>query len=152
MTVARRLAALLVAVAVPAAFAGSVCDWSGVLALRKGDRVGVVSNSGKRVEGCFDRTTDSQITLRADQEITLEKADVARVYIPARHGRWFGAAAGGAIGLGVGLLADSTIGAHARNETGGTPKGVITVIVAASGAGIGAAVSGRYRTVYQRVK
>ena len=112
----------------------------------------MIQANHQRVEGRFESATGARITLRADQEITLEKADVVRVYRPARHGRGFGAILGGAIGLTVGGIADATVGAYTRNEGTGTAKGLMTAIGGAAGAGIGAAAAGGYRTVYQRRK
>jgi hypothetical protein len=127
-------------------------EWSSVQSLRKGDRIGVIQTNLKRVEGRFESATDARLSLLADREITVEKADVVRVYRPARHGRVFGAVVGGAIGLAAGGVADATLGQYFRNETGGTPAGVITAIGGAGGAGVGAAVTGWYRTVYRRGK
>ena len=127
-------------------------QWSSVQSLRQGDRIAVIQSNLKRVEGRFESATDARIILRADREITLEKAEVVRVYRPARHGRVFGAVLGAAIGLAAGGVTDATLGQYFRNETGGTAKGVITAAGGAAGAGIGAAVAGWPRTVYQRVK
>jgi hypothetical protein len=145
------LAGLLL-LAAHAGFTQDTGQWSSIQSLRKGDRVGVIQASQKRVEGRFESATDARLTLSADQEITLEKAEVVRVYRPARHGRVFGAVLGGAIGLTAGGIVDATGGQYFRNETGGTAKGLITAIGGAAGAGIGAAVTGGYRTVYQRGK
>jgi hypothetical protein len=142
----------LLLLAAQAGFAQDTGQWSSVQSLRKGDRVGVIQANQKRVEGRFESANDGRLTLRADQDITLEKAEVVRVYRPARHGRVFGVLLGGAIGLTAGGIVDATGGQYFRNETGGTPKGLITAIGAAAGAGIGAAVTGGYRTVYQRGK
>ena len=142
----------LLLLAVYAGFAQDTSQWSNVQSLRKGDRIGVIQANQKRVEGRFESATDARLTLRADQEIVLERADVVRVYRPARHSRAFGAVLGGAIGVAVGGVTDATLGQYFRNETGGTAKGVITVIGGAAGAGIGAAGTGGYRTVYQRGK
>jgi hypothetical protein len=124
-------------------------DWSGVQALHKGDRIGVIQANQKRVEGRFESATDSRITLEG---ISLEKADVVRVYQPARHGRVFGAVVGGAIGVACGGIADGTLGQYLRNEQGGPSKGAMTAAGAGVGVGIGVAVTGGYRTVYRRAK
>lgn len=138
-----------------AAQIGSTQDtsqWSSVQALRKGDRIGVIQADRKRVEGRFESATDARITLQADQLITLEKTGVVRVYRPARHGRVFGAVLGGAIGVAAGGVTDGTLGQYFRNESDGPARGLITAAGGAAGAGIGAAVTGWYRTVYQRTK
>ena len=146
----RIVAGILWMAAAQLAIAQDTSQWSSIQTLRKGDRVGVIQAKGKRVEGRFESVTEARITLRADQEITLEKAEVVRVYKPARHGRVFGAIVGGAIGVAAGAVTDATLGQYMRNETGGTAPGVITAVGGAAGAGIGAAVTGWYRTVYQR--
>ena len=127
-------------------------QWSNVQSLRKGDRIGVIQANQKRVEGRFESATDSRITLRADQEISIEKTDVVRVYKPARHGRIFGAAVGGAIGVAVGGVLDGTVGQRFRNEGDSPQRGLLTAAGAGVGVGIGAAASGGHRTVYRRAK
>jgi len=150
MTSGWKIAVLLLAA--QAGFAEDTSQWSSVQSLRKGDRVGVIQADQKRVEGRFESATDARITLRADQEISLEKAQVVRVYRPARHGRVFGAVVGGAIGVAAGGVTDATLGLRYRNEGAGPERGLITAVGGAVGAGIGAAVTGGYRTIYQRAK
>jgi hypothetical protein len=99
------------------------------------------------VEGRFESATGARITLVADQQITLEKAEVVRVYRPAKHGRLFGAVLGGAIGV-----VDGTVGVRFRKEGDSPARGLITAVGGAAGAGIGAAAVGGYRTVYRREK
>src|SRR5580765_8068848 len=108
MTSGWKIAVLLLAA--QAGFAEDTSQWSSVQSLRKGDRVGVIQADRKRVEGRFESATDARITLQADQLITLEKAEVVRVYCPARHSRVFGAVVGGAIGVAAGGAADATFG------------------------------------------
>lgn len=131
-------------------YAEDAGQWSSVQGLRKGDRVGVILTSQKRVEGAFESATDSRITLQADQAISLEKADVVRVYKTPRHGRLFGAVIGGVAGVAVGGLMDATVGQRFRNEGPNPAKGLLTGVGAAVGVGIGAAASGGYRTIYRR--
>jgi hypothetical protein len=150
MTLRLKIAVLLLTA--QAGFAEDASQWSRVQSLRKGDRVGVIQTDRKRVEGRFESATDARITLQADQLITLEKAEVVRVYRPARHGRGFGVVLGGAIGVAAGGVAVGTIGQRFRNEGDSPERGLITAVGGAVGAGIGAAVTGGYRTVYQRAK
>ncbi|MCU1234063.1 MAG: hypothetical protein JWP63_2030 [Candidatus Solibacter sp.] len=77
---------------------------------------------------------------------------MVRDYQQARHGRVFRAVVGGAIGLAGGAIADGTLGQRFRNEGDSPAKGVMTAVGAGFGAGIGAAVTGGYRTVYLRAK
>ena len=127
-------------------------QWSNVQALRKGVRVGVIQANQKRVEGRFESASDSRITLQADQIVTVEKSDVVRVYQPPKHSRVFGAILGGAIGVAGGAAVDGTFGQYLRNEGHGPAAGVMTAIGGGAGAGIGAAVTGGYRTVYRKPK
>jgi uncharacterized protein YcfJ len=150
MTLRLKIAVLLLAA--QAGFAQDASQWSSVQALRKGDRVGVIQADRKRVEGRFESATDARITLQADQLITLEKAEVVRVYRPARHSRVFGVVVGTAIGLAAGGVTDGTLGQRFRNEGTSPERGLITVAGGVAGAGIGAAVTGGYPTVYQRAK
>jgi hypothetical protein len=147
-----RLKIAVLLAAAQAGFAQQASQWSSVQSLRKGDRVGVIRADRKRVEGRFESATDARITLQADQQITLEKAEIVRVYRPARHGRVFGVVLGGAIGVAAGGVTDETLGLRYRNEGAGPARGVITAAGGAVGAGIGAVVTGGYRTVYQRAK
>jgi hypothetical protein len=150
MTLRLTIAVLLLAP--QAGFAQDASQWSRVQSLRKGDRVGVIQADRKRVEGRFESATDARITLQADQLITLEKAEVVRVYRPARHSRVFGVVLGGVIGVAAGGGMDGTLGQRFRNEGESPAQGLMTAGGGAVGAGIGAAVTGGYRTVYQRAK
>jgi hypothetical protein len=150
MTLRLKIAVLLLAA--QAGFAQDARGWSSVQALRKGERVGVIQADRKRVEGRFESATDARITLQADQLITLEKAEVVRVFRPARHSRVFGVVVGAAIGVAAGGVTDATLGLRYRNEIDSPARGLITAVGGAAGAGIGAAVTGGYRTVYQRAK
>ena len=73
---------------------------------------------------------------------------MVHVYRPARHSRVFGVVLGGAIGVAAGGVADGTLGRRFRNEITRPARGLLTAGGGAVGAGIGAAVTGGYRTVY----
>ena len=147
-----RSVGLLLLTLAHAGVAADINDWSGIRALGKGDRVGLIRMNQKRVEGRFDSATDTSITIQADQLLTVEKSEVARIYRPAKHSRVFGLVLGGAIGVAAGGIVDGTVGRFFRNEGGSPAAGVITAIGGAAGAGLGAAAAGGYRTVYQRAK
>jgi len=127
-------------------------QWSAVQGLHKGDRVGVIQTDQKRVEGRFESASESRITVQADQAITVEKANVMRVYQPAKHSRVFGAVVGGAIGVAGGAVVDGTFGQYLRNEAHGPAAGVMTALGGGFGAAIGAATTGGYRTIYRKPK
>ena len=70
--------------------------WEDVVALHKGDRVGVVQSDKKRIEGRFDSATGSTITLEENGAIqSLSRDQVVRVYarpkvnrVARRLGQW----------------------------------------------------------------
>ncbi len=132
--------------------AQDAAQWNSVQALRKGARVGVIQSDQKRVEGTFESATDSRITIQAGQPVSIEKADVVRVYQPAKHGRVFGGVIGCAVGVTVGAILDGTVGVRFRNEGDSPARGLLTVAGAGVGTGIGVAATGGYRTIYRRPK
>jgi hypothetical protein len=143
---------MAMALTAAAARAEDTAQWSNLQTLRAGDRIGIVQSNQKRIEGRFESATESRITLRADQPVSIEKSEVVRVYRPARHGRIFGLVVGGAIGVAAGGIMDGTVGQRFRNEGDSPARGLLTAAGGGVGAGIGAAVTGGYRTVYQRAK
>jgi hypothetical protein len=144
-----RLAAGILAAAALAC-AADTSQWSSLRELKKGDRIGVIQAGMKRVEGRFESSGETSITLVADQTVTLAKDDVVRVYRRPRLNRAVRAVLGAGIGAAAGGLVDGTFGTYLRNEGHGPEAGVITLIAAGAGAGVGAASGGGYRTVYQR--
>jgi hypothetical protein len=136
-----------------AAFAADTQNWANLESLRIGDRIGIIQSDLKRVEGQYQGSTDAGLTIHADQNVTLAKDSVVRVYRRPHLSRKkrvllgaaIGAAAGGAVGGGL---------ANASNNEGFFGyNGAVGVTIgggAGVGAAIGAATGGGYHTVYQR--
>src|SRR5581483_1098979 len=110
----------------------------------------IIQSDQKRVEGRFERVTESGITLRTDQELTVTQENVIRVYRKPRANRKIRAAVGAAIGAVAGAILSATAGERFRNEGQDVSAAAWIGGGAAIGAGIGALTGGGYRTVYQR--
>ena len=72
-------AMILMAVFAFPAFADDLGQWANLRELRQGQRIGVVQSDLKRVEGRFEASTESGISLRVDREIVVAKENVVRV-------------------------------------------------------------------------
>ena len=123
--------------------------WEDVVALHKGDRVGVVQSDKKRIEGRFDSATGSTITLEENGAIqSLSRDQVVRVYARPKVNRVARIAIGAAIGAAGGLALDVSVGQRFRNE-GKEIVGALYGVSIGAGAAIGAVSGGGYKTLYQ---
>jgi hypothetical protein len=144
------VAVLLLAFAAPSSFARDTSQWTNLEVLKPGQRIGVIQSNQKRVEGRFERVTESGITLRADQEVTVAQENVIRVYRKPRANRTVRAILGAAIGAVAGAILTATAGERFRNEGQDVAAGAWIGGGAAIGAGVGALTGGGYQTVYER--
>lgn len=143
-------AVLLLSLAAPSSFARDNSQWTNLEVLKPGQRIGIVQSNLKRVEGRFERFTESAITLRADQEITVPQENVIRVYRKPRANRTLRAILGAGIGVAGGAILSATAGERFRNEGRDVPAGAIIGGGAGIGAGLGALSGGGYQTIYRR--
>lgn len=151
MSLAHRIAVIALALAVgPLAFAADNDDWKALDSLRPGEKVGVIQSNQKRIEGRFQRATESNITIRADQEVTVAKTDVVRVYRHSGGSRTKRVLIGTAIGVAAGGILYGTVGERFRNEGQDVSAGLWIGGGAGIGAGIGALLGGHDQTVYRR--
>ena len=149
----RRLAtAILTGVLTLPAFGGDSKLWSNLGVLEQGERIGVIQSDHKRIEGWFEGFSESTISLRTIQSLTLPKDNVVRVYRRPRTNRTLRALIGGGIGVLAGVLLTRTVGDRFRNEGQEVPAVAWITGAAAIGAGIGALTGGGYQTVYQRIR
>src|SRR5262249_704550 len=91
-------------------------SWSNLAQLKPGDRIGVVQSNQKRMEGRFQGFNNEGISLRTDQDVTIGKGDVVRVYKRPRVGRGLKAVIGGALGVAAAGVVAGTLGQYLRNE------------------------------------
>ena len=126
-------------------------SWDVVRGLDPGRPVEVRNAAGEDRRGALRAVSADSISLQTDKgEITFQRADVRRVRVKSGSRRVRSILIGVAIGATIGLIADNTVGAYVRNETGeGTGARAVTYLapIGIFGA-IGAALS-PYRTVYR---
>ena len=97
-------AILLLCITAPASFGQDVSQWQNLGRLKPGQSIGVIQSDLKRVEGRFENVTESGITLRANEVVTVPQEKVIRVYRKPRVKRVFRAAVGTGIGAVVGAI------------------------------------------------
>jgi hypothetical protein len=132
------------------AFAQDDLTWDNLATLKLGNRIGIIQSDMRWVEGRFAGFSDSGISIRADQSITIRKGKVILVYRRPRTRRSLRVVIGAAIGVGGGVLLTATVGQRFRNEGQNVPAGTWIAGGAAVGAGVGALSGGRYEAVYLR--
>ncbi len=85
----RSAAVILTALLTLPAFGADASLWSNLGGLKRGARIGIIQSNQKRIEGQFEGATDSEISLRTDQVVTLPKDAVVRgADWPARSEWW----------------------------------------------------------------
>jgi len=89
---------------------GANREWSAVMAVRAGDHVIVESKTGQRFDGTFSSATDAALTVSVrGKTVSIDKADVRRVYTVGgssmKNGVLIGAAVGAGAGAGLGAAA-----------------------------------------------
>jgi hypothetical protein len=124
--------------------------WDNLGTLKLGNRIGIIQSDRRWVEGRFAGFSDSGISIRADQLITIRKAKVILVCLRPRARRSLRVIVGTAIGAGAGVLLTATVGQRLRNEGQNVPASAWIAGGAAVGAGVGALRGGRYGAVYLR--
>lgn len=132
------------------AIAMDLSQWDNLGALNPGDRIGIVQMNQKRIEGRYVRTTEDAITIEADQELTVAKQDVVRVYRRPGLRRIHRTIIGAAAGVAAGAILSATVGDRFRNEGASVPAGAWVGGGVAIGAGIGALSGGSYHEIYRR--
>lgn len=132
-----------------------VTQWANVQSTAQNEKVGVIYDQGKRVEGRLRLATADAITVASELgEVKIEKSAVVRVYKVSGMSRTRRALIGAAAGAVVGVVVDQTLGTRLRNE-GSDTGGAVTAGAIAGGAGLGAALGaayGDYQTIYRKMK
>lgn len=148
---AKKLAILLVAAVVPAAIGAD--HWDRVPQIAPKSTVRVKMYSGEQHKGTLAGANADSLRLNEDgHEVSLGKADIARVeeYQPSRRLRH--ALIGAAIGTGVGIVAGYATCPTCPGETNPDDFHQRLAVGGAAGAGIGAglgALGSSYHTVYK---
>lgn len=126
-------------------------SWEDVRALHSGDRVKVRETNGEEHKGTVTAVTPDAISLAAGKtQVAVDRARVNRVQLHSGSRRARNIAIGVGVGLAVGIVADQTIGAYLRNESGDEGRALMYVAPIGLFGAIGTVLS-PYRTIY-RVK
>lgn len=131
-------------------------SWDALQQISPGQSIQVTQPAGRSVSGTFVRVAEQSLVIQNKQgEITLARAEVLRVRLPAKHGRrntWIGAGVGAAAGAGAGF----GIAEQVASESGGDFANLRPAIVAVTagvgaliGALLGSTLGGRSVTIYQ---
>jgi hypothetical protein len=124
-------------------------SWDPVRALAPGATVKVREAGGPEHKGTVAAVTADTISIATGPTtVSVEKARVSRVQVHRRNRRLRNIAIGAAIGLGVAIAVDQTVGRYLRNETGDSGRAITYIAPIGLFGAIGAAMS-PYRTVYQ---
>jgi len=128
---------------------GAPKTWDAVGRLRPGTPVKVVTSTASEIGQVVSSSTEN-LTIRTNRgEHNFARSDIIRVTSRTRSKRVRNMLIGAGIGVGVGLLADRTIGTYIRNESNSSGRPFIWTVPIAAGAGIGAAFPG-YPVIYQK--
>jgi hypothetical protein len=124
-------------------------NWEVVRAIPPGQSVKVRETNGKEHKGPVTTVTPDAISLRTgNTQVSIERTRVERVQLHSGSRRLRNVAIGAAIGLGVGLLIDQTLGTYLRNESGDDLRAVTYIAPIGIFGALGAAIS-PYRTIYR---
>ena len=124
-------------------------SWDALSGLRPGERIRVTDNAHAQFTGAFQAVSERGISFSTRKgPIEIERGRVRRVEVHASSRRVRNILIGAAIGVGVGVAVDQTVGRYLRNETGDQYRAVTYIAPIGLFAGIGAALP-TYRTVYR---
>jgi len=142
------VAAVMLSIVPPLCLAGDASDWKNVSQLQAGEKIRVVRENMKTVNGRFESFTEDSITVRQESAtVVVPKGEVVRVSITSRSHRLRNLALGAVAGAGAGVL----LGHLGTQRWNGGREGVL-VASALVGLGCGTAVGATipdYPTVYR---
>lgn len=125
-------------------------SWDSLGRLHLGERITIVQKDSKQLTGEFTGVSGESISLRqGKQEVGVERGNVVRVSRLERSKRLRNALIGAAIGAGVGIAIDRSLGVYLRNEGGPeTIQSLMWIAPIGLGAALGASVPS-YPSVYR---
>jgi len=134
--------------AVAPATARDSSNWNNLAQISAGEKVQVVRQTMKTVNGNFESfSQDSVVVRQRSADVVIPKSDVVRVTITGRSHRLRNLAIGAAVGAGTGFVIGQ-IATRERNDDWQTIASFCTVVGLGGGTGIGAAIPG-HPTIYR---
>ena len=131
------------------AFSLSGQSWEAVRSLPAGARVRVREIGGRELKGNLAAVSAESLSVASPNgAVSVERARVARVQVNRKSRRFRNTAIGAAIGLGLGIAVDATLGVYLRNEGAGGGRALMYIAPIGVFGAIGAALS-PYATVYR---
>jgi len=124
--------------------------WAAVQAVRAGSKVLIETKNGERIEGKLNSASDTILSLTSkNRTVSLNRAEIQRVYRLRRSSRAKYALIGAGVGAGVGVGgAAVALGATGGSDAAGALVTSVALISTGIGAAIGAAVGkGSKRTL-----
>ena len=143
-------AAILAATVFSVSAAAKQDEWTSLNKLRPGDQIGLIQTDQRRLNGRFQSANESSITLLMDREVTVQKADVLRLYRRSGLSRLTRALIGAAAGIAAGAILTATVGQRFTNEGQDTPAAAWIAGGVGVGAGVAALTGSGYKTIYAR--
>ena len=125
--------------------------WERFSELAPGDAVIVVQVDRKEYHGEFLRVSPDGLTVRSSgSEIEIARSNIGQVKYFPRTRRLRNTLIGAAVGVGIALVIDKTVGAYLNNEVGysASTRSLVWAIPIGLGSAIGA-LGGRSATIYK---
>ena len=125
--------------------------WERLSELQPGDAVIVMQVDRNEYRGEFLRVSPDALTVRSSgSEIEIARSNIGRVRSPAKVKRLRNTLIGAAVGVGIALVIDKTVGAYLNNEVGysASTRAMVWAIPIGLSSAIGA-LGGRGSTIYK---
>ena len=124
-------------------------SWDALKGLKPGVIVRVEEKDRTTTSGELKKVSDDSIRyVSAAGEVEIERAKVKRVEVRSPERRLRNTLIGAAIGAGIAVAVDQTLGQYLRNESGDESRAIRSLAVVGGMAGLGALVA-PYKTVYR---
>ncbi len=130
------------------ALAEDSSNWADLSKIRPGEKIQIVREKMKTVNGTFESFSDDSIVVRQKSaDVVVPKREVVRVTITGRSKRLRNLAIGAAAGAGTGFLIGHIV-TREKHDDWQTIVSFSTMVGLAGGTGIGASIAG-HPTVYR---
>lgn len=124
-------------------------SWDGLRGLTPGYKIRVLTDAGQEHNGSFKAVSNDAISLETRKgEVAIERPRVRRIQLRSNERRIRNAVIGAAVGVGIGVVVDQTLGKLLRNESGDSGRAITYAVPIALLGGVAALLPG-YKTIYR---